>query len=146
MAENQNPANDKGRPAEILLVEDNPGDVILTKRTLAAVNFANNIAVAENADAAMIALQSRKFDIILLDINMPKKGGLSLLEEIKKDTTLAKTPVFMLTSSKAPTDLNASQNLDAHSYIVKPLTMEKLALALARLPNFWCTVMVQDKP
>lgn len=139
-------ANEKGRPAEILLVEDNPGDVVLTQRTLAAVKFANNIAVAEDADAAMAALAAKNFDIILLDINMPKKGGLTLLEEIKKDAKLAKIPVLMLTSSKAPGDIDASQNLDAHSYIVKPLSMEKLALAMARLPGFWCTVMVKDKP
>jgi len=137
----------KGRAAEILLVDDNPGDAILTKKAFSALKFTNNITVADDAEKAMIHLKSdlTKPDLILLDINMPKKGGIFLLEEIKQDQNLRNIPVLMLTSSKVSTDIMASSRLDANSYIVKPLTMEKLGIAIARIPNFWAVLLVSEE-
>jgi len=136
----------KGRPAEILLVEDNPGDAVLTKKAFSTLKFTNTITHAEDANKAMALLKnSKKPDLILLDINLPGKGGIFLLEEIRKDAALRNIPVLMLTSSKAMTDISSSYDLDATSYLMKPLSLERLAPALAKLPNFWCALMVADE-
>ena len=142
---------DKGRPAEILLVEDNPGDVVLTLKAFSSVKFLNNITVAEDAEKALAILRrepphagATRPDLILLDINLPKIGGIFLLEEIRKDTALKNIPVLMLTSSRASSDVMASYHLDANSYMVKPLTMEKLGLAVTKIPSFWNVLMVAE--
>lgn len=140
-------ASDKGRPAEIMLVEDNPGDVVLTKKAFAALKFANNLTVASDGEEALAMLRDEGAtlpDLILLDINMPLKGGIFMLEELKKNPRLAKIAVVMLTSSGAPTDIMASYNLEASSYIIKPLTMDKLGTAMAKLENFWTVLYVND--
>ena len=142
---------DKGRPAEILLVEDNPGDVVLTLKAFSSVKFVNNITVAEDAEKALAILRrepphagTTRPDLILLDINLPKIGGIFLLEEIRKDTKLMKIPVLMLTSSTAKSDIMSAYHLDANCYMVKPLTMEKLCLAVTKIPGFWNVLMVAD--
>ena len=140
-------AGDKGRSAEIMLVEDNPGDVVLTKKAFSALKFSNNLTVASDGEEALAMLKNADAvlpDLILLDIDMPLKGGIFLLEEMKKDPRLAKVTVVMLTSSGAPTDILASYNLEASSYIVKPLTMDKLGTAMAKLEKFWTVLYVED--
>ncbi len=139
----------KGRPAEILLVEDNHGDVLLTKKAFKNGKVANNITVAANGIEALQALRHEgKFastptpDIVLLDLNLPQKSGRDVLAEIKADENLKHIPVVVLTSSKAELDVVKSYNLHANSYIVKPVNLEKFAEIVQTIENFWFHIVV----
>ncbi len=133
-----------GRPIEILLVEDNEGDVFLVKKVFEKAKIKNIIHVAMDGEAALRYLQDpakSNPDIILLDINLPKIDGKQVLENIKNDKALRSIPVVMLTSSKAETDILQSYNLHANSYIVKPVTLEKFSEVAAVVENFWFGVV-----
>lgn len=133
-----------GKPIEILLVEDNEGDVFLTRRVFEKANIKNAITVAEDGEKAMELLNSRLEnlpDIVLLDINLPKKDGKQVLEEIKSDPKLRALPVVILTSSKADKDILESYDLHANSYIVKPVTIEKFGEVATIVQNFWFGVV-----
>lgn len=138
-----------GRPVEILLVEDNPGDVVLTKEAFKAAKIVNNILIAKDGEMALDILQKKgghkktaSPDLILLDLNLPKKDGREVLEEIKNDERLRRIPVVILTSSKAEKDIVETYDLHANSYIVKPVNLEKFSAIVESIENFWFTVVV----
>ncbi len=135
-------------PAEILLVEDNPGDVILTKEAFREAKINNNITVAIDGEQALKVLRKEgEFmnaptpHIILLDLNMPKKDGLEVLEEIKNDEALRRIPVIVLTSSQAERDVLKTYDLHANSYLNKPVDVQKFTEIVEAVENFWFTVV-----
>ena len=138
-----------GRPAELLLVEDNYGDVLLTRQAFLGGRISNNLAVAGDGEVAMAmlkqeglyALQPRP-DVILLDLNLPRMDGREVLRAIKTDPALQRIPVIILSSSKAEIDILKSYELNANGYIVKPVTFERLQEVVAAIESFWFTVVV----
>ncbi len=139
----------KARTVEILLVEDNRGDVLLTKKAFSKAKIANRIEVASSGEQALEMLRKTGNyashptpDIILLDLNLPKKDGKEVLQEIKSDPMLKRIPVIVLTSSLAEKDVVKSYNLNANSYIVKPVDLQKFAEVVAVMENFWFTMVV----
>ena len=119
------------RPFEVLLVEDNPGDVRLTQEALKDEAAINNIMVVEDGEQALAFLRregehgdARRPDLILLDLNLPKMDGREVLAEIKSDPDLKRVPVVVLTTSQAERDILESYNLHANSYITKPVDHE----------------------
>lgn len=141
--------NEKAKPVEILLIEDNLGDVVLTKKAFETSKLANNISVAKDGEIAISILKKegeyadhKTPDIILLDLNLPKKDGREVLEEIKSNDKLKHIPVVVLTSSKAEKDIVETYNLHANSYIVKPVDLEKFIKVVESIENFWFTVVV----
>jgi two-component system, chemotaxis family, response regulator Rcp1 len=139
----------KNRPAEILLVEDNYGDVLLTKKAFSSARISNNITVAVNGEQALSMIRREPPyesipipDLILLDINLPKCNGKEVLAEIKKDPKFLRIPVIILTSSRAEIDVIKSYNLHANSYLVKPVNMEKFTEVVGAVEKFWLTLVV----
>ena len=139
----------KGRPAEILLVEDNRGDVILAQKAFGKASLPNHITVAGNGMEAMEILRHEgKFanaatpDIILLDLNLPKKSGKDVLAEIKSDDKLKRIPVLILSSSRAEIDVVKSYEMYASGYIVKPGTLEKYADLVSTVEKFWFSMVI----
>lgn len=135
-------------PIEILLVEDNPGDVRLTIEALKEGRFANLINVAVDGFEALAFLRregkyanARKPDLILLDLNLPKKNGREVLAEIKTDPHLKSIPVVVLTSSQAEKDIVATYNLHANCYITKPVDFEQFINVVKSIEDFWFAVV-----
>lgn len=138
-----------GRPIEILLVEDNPGDVRLTREALKEGKVRNNMQVAEDGEEALAFLhrqgryaQATRPDLILLDLNLPKKSGREVLEEIKADPELKRIPVVVLTVSKAEQDVLKSYNLHANCYITKPVDLDQFITVVQSIEDFWLTVVM----
>jgi CheY-like chemotaxis protein len=138
-----------GRPIEILLVEDNPGDVRLTKEALKEGKVRNNMFVATDGEEALTFLrqqgtyaEARRPDLILLDLNLPKKSGREVLEEIKADPDLKRIPVVVLTVSKDEQDVLKSYNLHANCYITKPVDLEQFIEVVKSIEDFWLTVVM----
>jgi two-component system, chemotaxis family, response regulator Rcp1 len=138
------------QPVEILLVEDNPGDVRLTREALREAKILNHISVAEDGVEAMVflhrALAGRdaaapRPDLILLDLNLPKKSGLQVLAEIKGDPDLSSIPVAILTSSRAERDILASYAHHANCSIAKPVDLDRFIGAVQAIENFWFTIV-----
>ncbi len=136
------------RRAQILLVEDNPSDVLLTKRALSKAKLLNNLSVVSDGVEALDFLnRTEKYsdspepDLILLDLNMPRKDGREVLEEIKNDERLAHIPVVVLTTSESEQDVLKSYKLHANCYITKPLDFEKFSKVVQQLENFWFSVV-----
>ena len=131
------------KPIEILLVEDNPGDVRLTRELLAEGKVMNRVTVASDGEAAMAVLRGGagtpplRPDLILLDLNLPKKGGHEVLAEIKQDPELRAIPVVVLTTSEAEKDVVRSYSLHANSYVVKPVDLERFVEIVKSIENFW---------
>jgi CheY-like chemotaxis protein len=135
-------------PIEILLVEDNPGDVRLTIEALHEGRFANIINVAVDGFEAMAFLRREgkyanapKPDLILLDLNLPKKNGREVLAEIKTDSNLKRIPVVVLTSSQAEIDIVTTYNLHANCYITKPVDFEQFIRVVRSIEDFWFAVV-----
>jgi chemotaxis family two-component system response regulator Rcp1 len=135
-------------PIEILLVEDNPGDVRLTKEALKEGKVANQINVVMDGIAAMDFLHREgKYenapipDMILLDLNLPKKNGREVLAEIKADSNLKHIPVVVLTTSQAEKDIIMTYNLHANCYITKPVDFDQFISVVKSIENFWFTVV-----
>ena len=133
---------------DILLVEDNPGDVRLTVEVFKEGKVRNRLAVASDGVEALDYLNRRgKFanafrpDIILLDLNLPKKDGRAVLAELKNDDDLKRIPVVILTTSSAETDVLRSYNLQANCYIVKPLDLMQFTNVVTEIQNFWLTMV-----
>jgi CheY-like chemotaxis protein len=140
---------DHSRPVEILLVEDNEGDVFLTKKAFEKAKIVNNIHVAKDGEMAMeMLMQARghegmpRPDIVLLDINLPKKGGLQVLEEIKSNESLRRIPVVMVSSSQAEQEVIKTYDLHASAYIIKPIDAAKFQDVVAAVENFWFKIVV----
>jgi two-component system, response regulator len=134
-------------PVDILLVEDNPNDVELTLRALKKVNVANNIMVIQDGAEALDYLFARGVHagrnrinvpkVVLLDLKLPKVGGLEVLREIKSDTAMKAIPIVVLTSSKEEKDIIESYKYGVNSYIVKPVDFEKFVDAVSQIGFYW---------
>ena len=137
-----------GRPIEILLVEDNPGDVRLTVEILKETKVRNTLTVAADGVEAMDLLRRKgrythavRPDLILLDLNLPKKDGRQVLAEIKADPVLRSIPVVILTTSKAEEDIVKSYNLYANCYVTKPVDLEQFVKVVKSIEGFWLTIV-----
>lgn len=137
-----------GRPIEILLVEDNPGDVRLTREAFQDAKIRNNIHVAVNGIEAMDYLHragayadAARPDVILLDLNLPLKDGREVLAEIKQDPSLQRIPVVILSTSQAEQDILKSYALHANCYITKPVDLEQFITIVKSIEDFWFTVV-----
>jgi len=136
------------RPVDILLVEDNPGDVRLTKEALKDAKVLNEIHVArDGVEAMQFVHREGSFanapmpDLILLDLNLPRKDGREVLAEIKKDPKLQHIPVVVLTTSKADEDIIKTYNLHANAYITKPVDLNRFVEIMHALEQFWFTIV-----
>lgn len=141
-----------GRPIEILLVEDNPGDVRLTKEALSESKVRNRISVASDGVEAMAFLRREgrykdapRPDIILLDLNMPRKDGREVLAEVKQAPDLKRIPVVVLTSSAAEQDIVRTYDLHANAFITKPVGFEEFVSVVKEVEDFWFTVVKLPK-
>ena len=137
-----------GKPVEILLVEDNEGDVGLIEEVFEEAKIRNNLHVAEDGEEAMLYLHGEgKFsgsprpDIILLDLNLPKKDGREVLKEIKEDNNLKNIPVVILTTSNAEKDILRAYDLHANAYITKPLDFDQFIKVVESIGNFWLEIV-----
>lgn len=140
--------NTVGRPIEILLVEDNPGDIRLTQEAFRDGKVANNMSVVTDGDEAMTFLrhegeyaEAPRPDIILLDLNLPKKDGREVLAELKQDPNLRRIPVIVLTTSKAEQDILNSYDMHANCYITKPIDLEEFIKLVEGIGGFWLMVV-----
>lgn len=137
-----------GRPIEILLVEDDPGDVLLTVEAFKGAKVLNHVSVAEDGVEALAFLrrqgryaQTPLPDLILLDLNMPRKDGREVLAEIKDDPVLKRIPVVILTTSQDERDILQAYNTHANSYITKPVDLKQFLAVVESIENFWLTVV-----
>ena len=138
----------ENRPVEILLVEDNPGDERLTREALKEGKVYSNLHTVKDGVEAMEFLRREgKFkdaprpDIILLDLNLPRKDGREVLQEVKTDEDLKRIPVVVLTTSKAEEDVLRTYNLHANCYVTKPVDLEKFMVVVKTIDSFWLTVV-----
>jgi chemotaxis family two-component system response regulator Rcp1 len=133
---------------EILMVEDNLGDVRLTQEALKEGKVLNNMHVAEDGVEAMAFLRREgkyadapRPDVILLDLNLPKKDGREVLAEIKEDPNLRRIPVVVLTVSKAEEDILKTYDLNANCYITKPINLDQFIKVVKSIEEFWLTIV-----
>jgi len=136
------------RPVEILLVEDSPADVALTREALGDSKLSNNLYVVTDGEAAMAFLQNRgpyvnmpRPDLILLDLNLPKKTGLEVLKEIKDDERLSLIPVVIMTVSKDERDIVESYRMHANCYIRKPVKFGEFIEIVKSIEDFWFSIV-----
>jgi CheY-like chemotaxis protein len=136
------------KPIEILLVEDNPGDARLTREALAQSKVRNNLHHAKDGEEAMAFLRREgpfgsapTPDLVLLDLNLPRRDGREVLEDIKKDPLLKQIPVVILTSSQAEEDILRSYRLHANCFITKPVDLEQLTKVVQGIEQFWFTLV-----
>lgn len=139
---------DNGQLIDILLVEDNPGDVRLTQEAFKDGMLRNNLHVAMDGEQAMDFLYRRgqypdapRPDLILLDLNLPKMNGREVLAAIKEDESLKRIPVVVLTTSQDEADITESYRRFASSYIVKPVSMEKFLKVVSSFKQYWLSVV-----
>lgn len=139
---------DSMEPIEILLVEDSPGDIRLTQEALKDSKLRNNLSVAKDGVEAMAFLRregpyadSPRPGIILLDLNLPRKDGREVLEEIKADDDLKRIPVVVLTTSNDENDILASYNLHANCYITKPVDLNRFVQIVKTIEGFWFQIV-----
>ena len=140
------------RPIEILLIEDNPGDVDLTKEALADAKVRNRLHVVDDGAKAIDFLFKKgayadapRPDIILLDLNLPKKDGRQVLAEVKAEPRLTDIPVVILTTSQAEEDIIRSYQLHANCYITKPVDFKQFLKVVKSIEEFWLTVVKLPK-
>jgi two-component system, chemotaxis family, response regulator Rcp1 len=136
------------KPIEILMVEDSPGDVRLTVEALKEAKVLNNFSVVEDGVEAMDFLRRQgkhadapRPDLILLDLNLPKKDGREVLAEVKADDALKAIPVVVLTTSQAEQDIVRSYELHANCYITKPVDLDQFMTVVRSVESFWLTVV-----
>lgn len=141
--------NKKIMPAKILLVEDNPGDAELAKEALESSKFLNELYIVDDGVKAMDFLYKKKGyekaprpDIILLDLNLPRKDGRQVLAEIKSDETLKTIPVVILTTSKSDEDVLKTYKLHANCYITKPIDLTQFFEVVKHIKDFWMSIVV----
>lgn len=139
---------DSVRELVILLIEDNPGDVLLTREALKDAKFHNSLSVARDGVEAMEFLRRQgKFenaprpDLILLDLNMPRKNGSEVLAELKGDPDLRLIPVVILTSSEAQADVLGAYQNHANCYITKPVDLDQMVKLIHAIDGFWLSVV-----
>jgi chemotaxis family two-component system response regulator Rcp1 len=136
------------RVIEILLVEDNPGDVRLTREALREGKVLNNLNVVTDGQEAVEFLRREgeygdvpRPDLILLDLNLPKKDGREVLAEIKADESLRRIPIVVLTTSQAEKDVIQTYNLGVNCYITKPVDLDQFIYVVKSIEEFWLTVV-----
>lgn len=137
-----------GRPIEILLVEDSSTDVMLAEEALEHAKMRNNLHVVKDGVEAMAFLRKQgkyagvpRPDLVLLDLNMPRKDGREVLSEVKADDDLKCIPIVVLTTSKAQADVLKAYGLHANCYISKPVDFEQFANVVQAIDQFWFTVV-----
>jgi two-component system, chemotaxis family, response regulator Rcp1 len=140
------------KPVEILLIEDNPGDVRLTKEALKEAKVINNLTVLKDGVEALAFLRRQEaYDnaviphLILLDLNLPKKDGREVLAEIKADDKLKRIPVVVLTTSQDEQDIFKSYNLHANCYVTKPVDLEQFMTVVKSIEDFWLGIVMLPK-
>jgi CheY-like chemotaxis protein len=140
--------SDKSKSIEILLVEDNPGDIRLTQEALRDGKIRNEISVVPDGVEALAYLRkegpyekSIRPDLIFLDLNLPKKSGLEVLREIKADENLRRIPVVVLTTSRAEIDVAKSYDLHANAYVVKPVDLDQFVAVIKMIEDFWLEIV-----
>ena len=136
------------QPIEILLVEDNPGDVRLTLEVMKDARVRNHMSMVKDGVEALAFLRREgdfadapRPDLILLDLNLPKKDGREVLADIKADPTLRRIPVVVLTVSKDEEDILKSYDLYANCYVTKPINMEQFIAIVRSIEDFWLTIV-----
>ena len=136
------------RPINILLVEDNPGDVELTEDALRRSKVATRVSVVNDGDDAMEYLRRQSSsqdesipDLVLLDLNLPKKDGMEVLKEMREDPCLRHIPVVILTTSEAERDILASYKLGANCFISKPVDLNEFRKVVQSIDDFWFTIV-----
>jgi two-component system, chemotaxis family, response regulator Rcp1 len=141
-------SHEHGLPVEILLVEDNPGDVELTRAALRRGKVRNTLHVAEDGEEAMAFLRREgawrdapRPDVILLDLNLPRMDGREVLEAVKQDPELRAIPVVVLTTSSGEEDIIRSYNLHANCYITKPVDLDRFIDVVRSIEDFWLSVV-----
>ena len=139
---------DKARPVEILLVEDNPGDVRLAEEALRDAKMSNNLNVVSDGVEALAYLRREgrhinapRPDLVLLDLNLPKKDGREVLGEVKLDPDLRTIPVVVLTTSDADADVVRSYQLHANAYVRKPVDFDAFIEVVRSIEDFWFSVV-----
>ncbi len=139
---------DDARPIDILLVEDNPGDVVLTREALKQGKVLVNLHVAKDGVDATDFLWRRgayvgapRPDIVLLDLNLPRKDGRELLSEMKADPVVRRVPVVVLTTSKAEEDILRTYDLHVNCYVTKPVDFEQFIRVIRSVEEFWLTIV-----
>lgn len=140
------------RPVEILLVEDSPTDALLAKEALRESKLANNLHhVTDGVEATDFLRKQGKYseaprpDVILLDLNLPRKDGREVLADIKSDEELKRIPVVVLTTSEAESDVLAAYGHHANCYIVKPVDFQKFSHVVQSIEDFWFAVVTLPK-
>ena len=138
----------RNRAIEVLLVEDNPGDVRLTKEALKEGRLLNNVnVVGDGIEALSFLRRQDKYeqvvqpDLILLDLNLPKKDGREVLAEIKADPNLRRIPVVILTTSSAEEDILKTYDLHANCYVTKPVDLDRFMGVVKSIEDFWVSVV-----
>ncbi|HEX7765261.1 MAG TPA: response regulator [Nitrospira sp.] len=142
----------KVRPVQILLVEDNPGDVRLTMEALKEAKVVNKLTVVKDGIEALSLLRregphagAARPDLILLDLNLPRKDGREVLAEIKADDNLKRIPVVILTTSQDEQDVLKTYNLYANCYITKPVDLDQFITVVKSIEDFWLGIVVLPK-
>jgi CheY-like chemotaxis protein len=140
--------NESGHAIEIMLVEDNPGDVRLTREALKEAKIRNNLSVAGDGVEAMAFLRREgtysnapRPDIVLLDLNLPKKDGRQVLAEAKADPELRRIPVVILTTSKAEEDILKTYDLHANCFVTKPVDFDQFVKVVQSIEHFWLSIV-----
>jgi CheY-like chemotaxis protein len=140
--------DDQSEPIEVLLVEDDPGDVLMTREAFEEHKLRNNLhVVSDGVEALSFLRQEGQYadvpqpDLVLLDLNLPRKDGREVLAEIKADPELRRTPVVVLTTSQAEEDVLRSYDLHANAYVAKPVDFERFIDVVRRIDSFFVTVV-----
>lgn len=136
------------QPIEVLLVEDDPGDVLMTQEAFADYKIANRLTVVTNGEDAIAYMRKQgRFadvptpDLVLLDLNLPRRDGREVLRDIKGDPQLRRVPVVVLTTSEAEEDVLASYDLHANAYVRKPVDFDQFVAAVRAIDDFFITVV-----
>jgi CheY-like chemotaxis protein len=139
---------EEGRPVEILLVEDNPGDARLAIEALKDAKVRNNLAIVTDGEQALEYLYRRgdyenatRPDLVLLDLNLPRKSGREVLCEVKEDPSLRRIPVVILTTSQAEEDVLKSYDLHANAYVTKPVDFDRFIDVVRQIDEFFVSVV-----
>ncbi len=137
-----------GEPIEVLLVEDDPGDVLLIREAFDFNKVHNNLKVVNDGEQALAYLKNEgdyadahRPDLVLLDLNLPRKDGREVLEEVKADEQLRRIPVVVLTTSKAEEDVLRSYDLHANAYVTKPVDFEQFIRVVQHIDDFFVSVV-----
>ncbi len=141
-------AEHNGRPIEILLVEDNPADVLLMEEALLEGKLSNNLSAVTNGDDAVDFLKKRgrfrdavRPDLIMLDLNLPRKDGREVLAEVKNDADLKKIPIVIMTTSRSQDDIERTYSLHANAYVTKPVGVRQFFEVVQKIEDFWFSIV-----